>query len=264
MCRDFRSRGPVLIFNRANLGLATRPHLIGWARWVSAVVKLGKKRRSKGAITSKIKHAIKHKTSPARLAQLLQPSLAFCFSLQPVTAYRPYCMFYFTCDRSLSSVNNSDKIWENRTNVMWLKCSRIVNTQLNNTLNESMNFIGTLRCFFFHNSDILIFFLICDNKVSTIFRSRWKVIFRLFWMLECSLYTCRVLRTKTLLRRITTRVYKQLIDWLVRPGGHGVKFLNGSQRSAEKPTYYAKAMQSQTKSDLKTIPQTSCTTKAGT
>ena len=35
----------------------------------------------KGAITSKIKHAIKLKTSPARLAQqLLQPSLAFCFS----------------------------------------------------------------------------------------------------------------------------------------------------------------------------------------
>jgi len=28
----------------------------------------------KGAITSKIKHAIKHKTSPARLAQLLQSS----------------------------------------------------------------------------------------------------------------------------------------------------------------------------------------------
>ena len=43
----------------------------------------------KGAITSKIKHAIKHKTSPARLAQLLQPSIAFCFSLQPMTAYRP-------------------------------------------------------------------------------------------------------------------------------------------------------------------------------
>ena len=71
--------------------------------------------------TSKIKHAIKHKTSPARLAQLLQPSLAFCFSLQPMTAYRPvlraakvvqqlcktcfkfYCMFYFTCDHSLTS-----------------------------------------------------------------------------------------------------------------------------------------------------------------
>jgi len=40
----------------------------------------------KGAITSKIKHAIKHKTSPAILAQLLQPSLAFCFSSQPMTA----------------------------------------------------------------------------------------------------------------------------------------------------------------------------------
>ena len=35
---------------------------------------------TKGAITSKIKHVIKLKTSPARLAQLLQPSLAFCFS----------------------------------------------------------------------------------------------------------------------------------------------------------------------------------------
>jgi len=42
---------------------------------------------AKGAITSKIKHAIKHKTNPARLAQLLQPSLAFCFSLQPMTAH---------------------------------------------------------------------------------------------------------------------------------------------------------------------------------
>jgi len=42
-----------------------------------------------GAITSKIKHAIKLTTSPARLAQPLQPSLAFCFSLQPMTAYRP-------------------------------------------------------------------------------------------------------------------------------------------------------------------------------
>jgi len=38
-------------------------------------------------ITSKIKRAVKLKTSPARLAQLLQPSLAFCFSLQPMTAH---------------------------------------------------------------------------------------------------------------------------------------------------------------------------------
>jgi len=44
---------------------------------------------NKVAITFKIKHALKHKTSPARLAQLLQPSLAFCFSLQPMTAYHP-------------------------------------------------------------------------------------------------------------------------------------------------------------------------------
>jgi len=44
---------------------------------------------SKGAIASKVKHAIKRKTSPARFVQLLQPSLAFCLSLQPMTAYRP-------------------------------------------------------------------------------------------------------------------------------------------------------------------------------
>jgi len=43
----------------------------------------------KGAITSKLKHEIKLKTSPARLAQRLQPSLGFCFSLQPMTAHRP-------------------------------------------------------------------------------------------------------------------------------------------------------------------------------
>jgi len=42
----------------------------------------------KGAIISKIKHALKFKTSPARLAQLLQPSLAFCFTLQPMTVRR--------------------------------------------------------------------------------------------------------------------------------------------------------------------------------
>ena len=44
-------------------------------RWLSC-----RKSRCKGAITSKIKHAIILKTSPARLAQLLQPSLAFCSS----------------------------------------------------------------------------------------------------------------------------------------------------------------------------------------
>jgi len=38
---------------------------------------------------SKIEHAIKLLKNPARLAQQLQPSLAFCFSLQPMTAYRP-------------------------------------------------------------------------------------------------------------------------------------------------------------------------------
>ena len=67
--------------------------LLNRARWLDGKhVVFGKLIRgfvSKGAITSIIKHAIKHKTSPARFAQLLQPSLAFCFMLQPTTAYRP-------------------------------------------------------------------------------------------------------------------------------------------------------------------------------
>ena len=54
----------------------------------------GLKWKTKGAITSKIKHAIKLKTSPARLAQLLQPSLAFCFSLQPITAHWTVCHYW--------------------------------------------------------------------------------------------------------------------------------------------------------------------------
>jgi len=67
----------------------------------------GAQAKPKGAITSKIKHAMKLKTSPARLAQLLQPTVAFCLSLQPMTALarlvRPpgtvvpdglTCMFY--------------------------------------------------------------------------------------------------------------------------------------------------------------------------
>ena len=41
---------------------------------------------AQGAVTSKIKHATKLKTSPARLAQLLQPSLAFCFSALSLAA----------------------------------------------------------------------------------------------------------------------------------------------------------------------------------
>jgi len=45
----------------------------------------------RGAITSKIKHAIKLKTSPARLVQLLQLSLAICFSLQPVAEHHIAC-----------------------------------------------------------------------------------------------------------------------------------------------------------------------------
>jgi len=86
---------------------------------------------NKGAITSKIKHAIKHKTSPARLARLLQPSLAFCFSLQPMTAYRPglggtpslaglvlsFIACFFTCDRSLTKVRrkSADRYWRYRS-----------------------------------------------------------------------------------------------------------------------------------------------------
>jgi len=70
---------------RDKFGVSTRP--------VYVTMRLRVLRRShaigKGTISSKIKHAIKLKTSSARLAQLLQPSLAFCFSLQPMTAYRP-------------------------------------------------------------------------------------------------------------------------------------------------------------------------------
>ena len=43
--------------------------------------------KERSQFTNKIKHAIQLKTSPARLAQLLQPSLAFCFSLQPMTEH---------------------------------------------------------------------------------------------------------------------------------------------------------------------------------
>jgi len=48
-------------------------------------------------MTSKTKHAIKLKTSPARLAQLLQPSLAFCFRLQPMRAHRPVRRHWLQC-----------------------------------------------------------------------------------------------------------------------------------------------------------------------
>jgi len=71
---------------------------------------------TKGAITSKIKHAIKLKTSPARLAQLLhncsgryavtgcklkQNANEGCNSCASLAGLVLYCMFYFTCDRSL-------------------------------------------------------------------------------------------------------------------------------------------------------------------
>ena len=51
---------------------------------------------TKGAVTSKIKHAIKLKTSPARLAQLLQPSSAFCFSLQAAAKNKKKLMWAAT------------------------------------------------------------------------------------------------------------------------------------------------------------------------
>jgi len=56
-----------------------------------------------GAVTTTIKHAIKLtiklKTSAglARLAQLLQTSLAFYCKLQPMTAYRTCFKFYCSC-----------------------------------------------------------------------------------------------------------------------------------------------------------------------
>jgi len=52
--------------------------------------------------TSTIKHAIKLKTSLARLAQLLQPSLAF-FSLQPMTAH--WSGLVVSCSASESGVD---------------------------------------------------------------------------------------------------------------------------------------------------------------
>jgi len=47
-----------------------------------------------GAITSKIKHAVKLKISPARLAQLLQPSLAFFL---PCSQWRRYTYAVIGC-----------------------------------------------------------------------------------------------------------------------------------------------------------------------
>ena len=53
-----------------------------------------------GGSTTTTKHAIKLATKlktnpgPAGLAQLFQPSLAFCCKLQPVTAYRTCVKFY--------------------------------------------------------------------------------------------------------------------------------------------------------------------------
>jgi len=54
----------------------------------------------KGPITSKIKHAIKHKTSRARLAQLLQLSLAFCFNWLLATN-----IYFYTAELAIGRVH---------------------------------------------------------------------------------------------------------------------------------------------------------------
>ena len=80
---DTRFPSPI----RPRIGIWCHVHSQGdvsrCARWTPMIQK-----HSIGAITSKIKHAIKLKTSLARLVQLLQSSLAFYFSLQPMAAYR--------------------------------------------------------------------------------------------------------------------------------------------------------------------------------
>ena len=54
-----------------------------------------------------MKHAIKLKTSPASLAQLLQPSLAFCFSLKPMTVYRPVAVIGCKLKQNANEGGNS-------------------------------------------------------------------------------------------------------------------------------------------------------------
>jgi len=72
--------------------------------WCVQCVCVITKQWSKGAITSKTKHAIKLKTSPARRravidCKLKQNANEDCNSC---ASFKFYCMFYFTCDRSLS------------------------------------------------------------------------------------------------------------------------------------------------------------------
>jgi len=86
-----KNAGYVTFYAKTDIGLVlTERNLRQAATLNSTHIGTHPTERTKGAITSKIKHAIKLETSPARLAQLLQPSLAFCFSLQPVTAHRFY------------------------------------------------------------------------------------------------------------------------------------------------------------------------------
>jgi len=67
MC--LRSRGTVPPLQKVEYAYSQKLHVDICS--VSGVT-AGRRMNSEGAITSKIKHAIKHKTSPARLAQLLQ------------------------------------------------------------------------------------------------------------------------------------------------------------------------------------------------
>jgi len=88
---------------------------------------------AKGAITSKIKHAIKHKTSPARLAQLLCKSCRTCFMF--------YCMFYFTCDRSLMSTFGILCRWQLEQSV---RCAGNVEVWLGELLAQQMKALHTI------------------------------------------------------------------------------------------------------------------------
>ena len=77
---------------------------------VTLLWRVGRAFVSKGAITSKIKHAVKLKTSPAWRTvrrHWLQAKTKCQWGLQQLcksctTCFMFYCMFYFTCDRSLT------------------------------------------------------------------------------------------------------------------------------------------------------------------
>ena len=118
----------------------TQEHCYGPLRWhaVGLPRQEGQFWPAKEPSQVKTKHTIKHKTSPARLAQLLQPSLALCFSLQPMTAYRPVLdgtpsLAAVKCTATInhqSTVihNSSQKFtFAQRFNVEWLQRNESVN-----------------------------------------------------------------------------------------------------------------------------------------